>query len=149
MTNFDRIVTVIPAFDRRHKDPSKNYGIHSAELRMVLKGSKGATQFVLYTGWHLKHVREGSFVSDPLPADLGFHSPIPQYTGHEETSIECPYVDGGRCYYDGSSLQADTVFDALVSGGSEAVWEILEGYYHEMFDHQPKVIRCKPKKPKT
>lgn len=55
----ERIIEVTPAFDRRDPDPSKSYGIHGAEIRMVLKGDKGATQFVLYTNRHLSHVQDG------------------------------------------------------------------------------------------
>ena len=54
----ERITKIYPAWDRRDPNPSKDYGIHGAELRMVLKGELGATQFVLYTNWHLPHVTE-------------------------------------------------------------------------------------------
>jgi hypothetical protein len=33
---FERIVTMNPAYDKRNADPSKNYGIHGVDLRMVL-----------------------------------------------------------------------------------------------------------------
>lgn len=85
-----------PAFDRRHPDPSKNYGIHGVTLRMVLIGPKGAVNFVLYTNWHLPHVTDESkgridsplngdyhWHCRPLPADLGYHSPKPMYEEHE------------------------------------------------------------------
>ena len=39
----ERITKIYPAWDRRDPNPSKNYGIHGAELRMVLKGELGAT----------------------------------------------------------------------------------------------------------
>ena len=53
----EKIVKFYPAFDRR-KDPKGNYGIHGVDMRMILKGDKGAVQFVLYTNWHLPHVQE-------------------------------------------------------------------------------------------
>ncbi len=49
MTDFERIVQIVPAYDRRDPDPKKNYGIHNAELRMILKGPHGVVQFVCST----------------------------------------------------------------------------------------------------
>ena len=87
----ERITQFSPAWDRSDPDPKKNQGIHSVELRMVLKGELGAVQFLLYTGWYLKKNQEHlkktlpDRLSDmyPLPADLGYHSPKPMYEGHE------------------------------------------------------------------
>lgn len=42
----ERIVEFTPAFDKRSSDPSKDYGIHGVDMRMVLKGENAATQFV-------------------------------------------------------------------------------------------------------
>lgn len=55
--NIQRLVEFTDPFDLRDPDPDKNYGIHGAELRMVYIGSKGATQFVLYTQRQLPHVQ--------------------------------------------------------------------------------------------
>jgi hypothetical protein len=143
MTNavaFERIVTLSPAFDKRSPDPSKNYGIHGVDLRMILKGPLGATQFVLYTGWQLPHVQAeldckplGQFPylhHKPLPADVGYHWHKPQYDGQD--SRKCEYTPTGRCYYDGSGLQAEEVFEILLREGSEGVWRELERRYHEL-----------------
>src|SRR5690554_1678397 len=54
--SLEQLVTFEPAWDKRDPNPAKNYGVHGVELRMVLKGEKGAVQFVLYTGWQLPHV---------------------------------------------------------------------------------------------
>jgi hypothetical protein len=140
---FERIVEMTPAFDRRNSDPSKNYGIHGVELRMVLKGERGATQFLLYTNWQLPHVtrefdERKPFRSEfphlmchPLPADLGYHSPVPLYQGQEKMSA-CEYVEGG-CYYDGSSTNAERIYNVLLREGSAGVWRELEAYYNETF----------------
>jgi hypothetical protein len=82
-----------PAFDKRHADPDKNYGIHGAEMLFVLKGELGAVQFVLYTNWMLPHIYEEwkkeygdrwpCVFSKPIPADVGYHSPKPMYEGQE------------------------------------------------------------------
>jgi len=51
-----REIKFSPAYDKRDPDPSKNYGIHGVTITFLLKGEKGAVQFVLYTNWHLPHV---------------------------------------------------------------------------------------------
>ena len=126
----ERIVLWIPAFDRRDPEPSKNYGIHGMELRFVLKGERGATQFVLFTNWMLPHLRHGDksvlgFICEPLPADLGYHARVAQYEGQESRG-PCELLDGAPCFYDGSGLQAQVVFDRFVAEGEEAIWETLE-----------------------
>ena len=143
MTEFRREMTIAPAYDKRSPDPSKDYGIHGCNLRFVLTGPEGAVQFVLYTNWQLPHVTEELIarVQDeigirafflPLPADLGYHSPKPLYEG--QTSMgACPYLDGKDCYYDGSGLDAERVYNKMLEGGSDAVWAELEDYYQSTF----------------
>ncbi len=143
----ERLFSVEPAFDRRHKDPDKNYGIHGAQMRFVVKGELGAAQFLLYTNWHLPHVQKeltekcnpvtpyGRFCHlEPLPADIGYHSPKPMYEGQESIQKSCEYLNGAPCYYDGSSLNAVKYFEILVSKGHEALWKALEEYYKSTFD---------------
>ena len=142
---FERIVTMHPAFDKRSADPGKNFGIHGVELRMVLKGPLGATQFLLYTNWHLPHVRdelEQRLLSEPAsavalrcharptPADLGYHWSTPRYADQE--ARDCDLLAGGKCYYDGSGLSAEPVFERLLREGSDGVWKELEDFYREL-----------------
>ena len=134
---FLRRVELIPAFDKGPRG-----GIHGVELRMVLVGRKGATQFVLFTNWHLPHVTE-RFLTGlldhvetllmPMPADLGCHAREPQYEGQKTMQRDCPYT-GGVCYYDGSVLNAQEVYQTLLREGSEGVWRFLEAVYREQFD---------------
>jgi len=70
----------------------------------------------------------------PMPADIGYHSPKPQYEGQSLMSEDCEYVEGGKCYYDGSGLAAETVFNTLVEQGDEAAWKMLEDRYRRTFD---------------
>ena len=136
-----RSVEFSPAFDKRDPNPLKNYGIHGVEMRFVLKGERGAVQFLVYTNWHLPHVmqelaakRHGadallSFA--PMGADVGYHSPSPQYEGQSLMSESCDYLDGKPCYYDGSGLAAETLLSRLIAEGDEAVWSTLEARYDE------------------
>jgi hypothetical protein len=101
-------------------------------LIFLLKGSKGAVQFVLITGWCLT---DGEVEIKPIGfmgADIGYHSYVPQYEDQPES--ECQYLDGGKCYYDGSSLQADMFMPKFLEGGHEVVWKMLEERYHVQFD---------------
>ena len=167
-----RILEFSPAFDKRHSDPKKDYGIHGVTMRFVVKGPLGAVQFVLYTNWQLPHVRAefdrrgcGKYCfNKPTPADLGYHSPKPRYDGQlpigatrvrwkdNDGSIPgfdapklpeseptgtfdpCPYLDGAPCYYDGSGLNAERIFDVLCAEGDAGVWRELEAYYTETFE---------------
>lgn len=143
-----RIVEMTPAYDKRNIDPSKSYGIHGVELRMVLKGNKGAVQFVLYTNWQLPHVTKEQdqkilnrrldlidlkVTYHPLPADLGYHSLKPHYED-QKPMADCPYLNGKPCYYDGSGLAAEHVYEILLKEGSEGVWKYLEDYYKCIFE---------------
>lgn len=70
----------------------------------------------------------------PQPADLGYHSPVPMYEGQTKRD-DCQYLPGGTCYYDGSSLAAESVFNILVEQGSEGVWKHLEEVYNDRFNN--------------
>lgn len=140
-------ITFEPAYDKRHTDPKKNYGIHGVNLRFVLSGGCGAVQFVLYTNWQLPHVQEEfdhkpvasrypHLSCHPMPADLGYHSPVPQYEGQSSMGSDCEYVEGD-CYYDGSSLNAQPVYETLLKEGHEGVWRELEEYYNQTFMASP------------
>ena len=138
--NFEQIVEFTPAYDKRDPDPKKDYGIHGVNLRFVLKGPKGAVHFLLYTSWHLSHVREkletcDRILSQPIPADVGYHSPVPMNEWQTEpTAANCDYLDGKSCYYDGSGLAADDAFNALTEHGDEGVWQYLRRYYQAIFN---------------
>ena len=142
----ERKIDISPAWAKREK----GCGIHGCEMRFVLMGKLGAVQFLVFTNWHLPEVQDElldrpsdkSHVEEkfrihalfsPMPADLGYHSPKPKYDGQESTSEKCPYLDGKPCYYDGSGLNAEPVYEILVREGSDGVWKRLEEYYVQVF----------------
>lgn len=145
---FRREVIIRPAFDKRHKDPSKNYGVHGCDLCMYLHGPKATIQFIVYTHWHLPHVQEelipksvhyypdGECFSTltPIPADLGYHADESQYEEHQK--YDCTLRPQGFCYYAGSGCAASGVWNTLVTKGSEGVWEELEEYYIDRFERK-------------
>jgi hypothetical protein len=116
---FKREVHFRMPYDKRHKDPNKDYGIGTIVIRMILIGEKGAVQFVFNTGmrgW-----------------DVGYHAKVPQYD--EQTSMECTYLEQGHCYYDGSSLMADDWMREWLASeeDEEFIWKRLEEYYRDRF----------------
>lgn len=132
----ERIIEFSPAFDKRHKDPSKNYGIHGVEIRFVLKGQRGAVQFLVFSNWYLPNVVEEHKYDQfgrwqPMGADVGYHSKRPMYD--EQHQYDCPYVEGGKCYYDGSGLAGEEMLRTLIAEGGDAVWKGLETYYTDVF----------------
>lgn len=143
---FKREIKMHPAWDKRDPDPNKNYGVHGVEMRWLLIGPAGVIQFLVFTNWHLPHVQQEMYCKGmaaqnetvlrvlftPQPADVGYHSPEPHYEG--QTSMgPCEHLDGKPCYYDGSSLAAETMFNLLVREGDEAVWKKMEERYYDTF----------------
>lgn len=133
-----REIVFRPAYDKRHPNPNKNYGIHGVDMQWYVSGELGVVQFVVYTNWYLPHVRaEGeqkrwdAGAWQPMAADLGYHSPKPMYEG--QTSIGDCGLLGGDCYYDGSGLNAKPILEKLIAEGGEAAWKELEDYYVETF----------------
>jgi hypothetical protein len=140
---FERRIEFTPAYDKRHPNPKKNFGIHGVGLRFVLIGPDGATQFLVYTNWHLEHVRQEqkaeNIFNAPIPADVGYHSRKPMFAGHTPMPGVCDIL-GVPCYYDGSGLVAENLFDEFCERGTPAVWEHLEKKYYDMFGAKPTVF---------
>lgn len=145
MAKFERIVQTRPPFDRRHTDPKKNYGVGAMDIWFILKGKKGATQFMMSTGSFLPNVIKEWIVKEhivykfnnepvygiPKPWDIGYHSKKPMFEGH--TSMKCELLPGGKCYYDGSSLQAEKPYEVYLKDGDEGLWKYLEEEYYYRF----------------
>ena len=154
MERFERIVECEPAYDRRNPDSSKDYGIGAVRIRFVLKGPKGSVQFLIGTDWYLPAIQPEIDAKDrawdranppirhrvrPNGWDVGYHSPRPRYKGQNPMDGKCEYVQGGKCYYDGSGLRADEwVKDILLPQGSDGVWKALETEYHVLFTKKKK-----------
>ena len=105
----------------------EEYGRRDMWIRFVCKGEDGAVQFLMSSGWYLDLPPH-----PPKAFDLGYHSREP-ITGHETEFDECDIL-GGKCYYDGSGLQAEPILEKFLREGEEAVWEELEEYYQKIFE---------------
>jgi len=141
----EHIIKTRPPFNKVSKDANKNYGVGSMLIWFYVKGKKGAIQFQLNTGGYLKEVAcswadkgklTSSHSNEPMLGivqgwDLGYHSPKPMY--EEQTSMECNIIEGGRCYYDGTSSGAETPLQIYIEKGEEGLWKFLEETYEERF----------------
>lgn len=99
-------------------------------MHMVLKRGNTAVQFVVYVP--LPHaVKLDARVTG---MDVGYHSPVPMYSGQSTMGDEdCPYTNGA-CYYDGSSLRGDEWAKKWIKEGNDAIWADLEKEWHSRFD---------------
>lgn len=141
---FERITKVRLPFDRRHPDPKQNYGIHGLDVWFILKGKKGATQFMVSFGVYLPHLVQEALSKGERPYgegkisgfDVGYHAYVPQFEGQTPMK-NCDIFSGEPCYYDGSSLRADDWVKEIFSIQGDApdarVWEKLEEEYRERF----------------
>ena len=130
MSDFTKDIKFRAAYDKRHPDPSKNYGIHCVDAIFVLHGEAGSLEWRLFTGWNLPHVARTLDTRDlgyPNGAELNLHSKAPRWEGHEPTATDCPYV--GTCYSDVTFI-TDDICEALIARGDEGVWGELERRYH-------------------
>lgn len=142
MTDYEHKVEAAAAFDKRHPQPSKNYGIHGVEFRFSVIGDGAAVSWGLSTGWQLPSVigdagdnshdyRHALAQFDrgmhPMPMAICFHvaEPIRSYMKDQEVS-DCDLLPGGKCWGDITFTGGDRPFFALIGGGLDAMWKQLE-----------------------
>ena len=125
-----KIVNTRPPFNKIDPDPTKNYGRSDLHIQFILKGDNGAVYFLMGTGSYLE--KDSEYAKGYCQAwDLGYHSPTQRWEG--QSQCDCNVLDGGKCYNDGSVLNAEPVLTAYLNGGDDAVWKYLEDYYYETF----------------
>lgn len=130
--SLQKIIRIAPAFDKRHSDPAKNYGIGSVRMLFVLKGKDGAISFSCSTGMYLpqqvsEHGHRPWREFQPMGYTVSSCAPVPK-EGREGRK-NCEWLDGKTCYGDGSALAADEVYDALIREGDDGVWRKLLEFY--------------------
>lgn len=116
-------------------------------VRYLVIGPAGAVQFVYWRLTGEAYTREKEMTAKYGPnessqddcdggylyaVDLGYHARAPMAYQRDFPSRECEYV--GRCWYDGSSLNAAPVLTRLMKRGPDAVWRYLEDYYRRIFE---------------
>jgi hypothetical protein len=139
-SQFIRKVTFDPAYDKRHPDPKKNYGVHGVHIRFTIKNTEEGQglSFSIGTNWHLSHVQE-EINSQPLDSRFPFLFHHPQAFGvdihqkapnHESqpSRENCDLVDG-PCFCDGSSFLGEKFLQTLIEKGDEGLFTQMEEQY--------------------
>lgn len=118
-------------------------GIGGVSIKFVLKGSKGATHFVLITNWTLPEITDAQDQNQnlpqravkPIPFDLGYHSYV-QINYCEQKMEPCDILDKcDGCYYAGSTyVEAEEVYEKLLREGDDGVWDALKEHYDLIFN---------------
>jgi hypothetical protein len=129
---------IIGAWDKRSKDPNKDFGIHSMEMHFRVIGEKGGCSITIITGWYLDKNRIVQSASDqmlfinqyPWICSFDYHSKKPFYGGQYSVK-ECE-LTGGECYCDGTSLNEELRLEFL-RDGDKAIWKALELKYEDIF----------------
>jgi hypothetical protein len=116
------------------------HGVTSSQITFAAFDERGAVTLQLWANWYLRATRE-RWRRDPpgamtlmLADGLGtvaFHHPVAIDTSLGQ-SDECPYLPDG-CWSDGSYTMTEAMFDVLVTGGSDALWEHLDAKHAERF----------------
>ena len=135
VNGFERITTFKPGFICPLTG-GKSHGRHGVDLLFLLSRNNRVIQFLVFTHWSPDCMEKGLFrdAINPMPADLGYHSPTPLYEG-QTSGDDCPWIKGD-CYYDGSGLNAERPFGIFLTEGEEAMWEYLEGYWTDLFERK-------------
>lgn len=141
MTEFKREIQVRPGYDRR----DEGGGADGCDLTLILAGELGAITAGIDTGWMVRplvgRMVRGSVQErrDAPGIDAGLvncypstrgayaHSPV-RLPGFESERDACPWLGDRQCWYFGH-MSADDVLKALVSGGSDAAFEVMAGLY--------------------
>lgn len=138
----ERRINISPGFYLIRPEPLKNYGIGACRIWFYVIGDKGAVQWQIGTDWYPQKAREHRMgfpdrhEVQPQAWDIGYHSKTPRYEGHSPMSGTCQLI-GCQCFYDGSSLSAETWVEGFVNGGTEWLWPKLEEYYRYVFEDGP------------
>jgi hypothetical protein len=151
----ERKVVFLPAYDS-----SKDGGsIGSVDIRFVLIGEKGATEFQLLSKWllpanaknRIERIKEKVWRGEdrlieldinPAPLDVCCFSLTKLHDDFIFFENGVSYVfDGQPCYYDHKFeydeaeklYLPDSLYLKLIRDGDEIVWKYLENYYYEVF----------------
>mgnify|MGYP007100049013 FL=1 len=136
---FHRMVSFRPAFDRRHKDPTKNYGIGGVAIFFQLRGTNGGVTWEILTPMLLPRVHKETCAKNTpetleilyrgMGGPLSYHSLKPQFKGQTRRETPCEMTGKPYCYCDGSFIAGGDLYDVFLEKGEEAVWEEMEKYY--------------------
>jgi len=98
-------------------------------VRFLLSGDEGAVQFLWNVPTKGRQEYPFEYVYAPEGWDVGFHAVKPSDWQDEDDARECDLLPGGRCFYDGSSLQGKELGKRFMAEGVDVVWQELEELY--------------------
>lgn len=140
---FEKIMQVRLPFDRRAPAPQQNFGIGGFQIKFILKGPRGAIQFMIGISAYLPHVLNDTpglrrDLGEITGWDVGYHSYTPKHEGQQPTG-PCEFLEDSKvCYYDGSALHADDwvkeIFSVRGEHPDKLMWQKLENEYYEVFE---------------
>ena len=148
---FETTVHFRPAWEKRHDDPAKDYGVGSVRIRFTLTAPNGALSWRLSSGWYLPNVRERfrreaphkRYDHDPsrfMPCalegeglELTVHFPAPPNGLEGNGPNECDLLPSGKCWTDVGFSIGETLFEALVAGGEDGLWKEMARIHREQF----------------
>ena len=138
--NSERILRIRMPFDRRHPTPLKNYGVGAMFFQMVYLKENNATQFTFSVPFYLPHVARNlphNSLCEGTGFDVGYHANKPQWE-NQNPMDNCDLLIEGKCYYDGSSLQADERYKKFIQqkDAFDWAWKQLESDWQERFGNQ-------------
>lgn len=121
-----------PSDELRRETRSRVDQRGSIRTRFCVIGPRGAVTFTLRTG--------GGW--DDLAWGIDSHTPEAQYPD-SQTPNDCDLLPGGKCYSDGSALQASELWEAVKRRGGahcasdeELIWRTLEDRYARWIEGQ-------------
>ncbi len=141
-----RLKQLIPGYDKRHEDPTKNYGIHCSEIRYAVIGRNGAVEYTEYTGVFPEST--GQPPSKAFGAHVSFHAHRPWYKRQYGPMKNTCHLLHKQCWCDTGYIVADLVFRAGINAGEagkdEAIYAELEKLFADQFGKdvwRPKTMR--------
>ena len=132
-TDLPSVVGGLVAQDELTRDTSSHLSHRGAiRTRFAVIGSRGAVTFTIRTG--------GGY--DDLAWGIDAHTPTAKYPEFQQEA-ECDLLPGGKCFSDGSALQASELWRAVLTTGDaetapdeELIWRTLEDRYARWIEGQ-------------
>jgi len=131
-------VFFLPGYDKRSKDPGKNYGIHGMHLMFALcgEGTNSATiTFEINTNWYPKSATtEWDVAGETRHGSYGWGIYYHQHVQTDDWQIYSGTCDFGDACWSGEYgfELVRALFADFVTSGQDAVWEKLNHLLDEL-----------------
>lgn len=116
--------------DRCKPGEGGSHGRCCVLMGLYLRGTKGAVEFLVFTGWDHPATPEYKH-SAPMGGYLTVHSRRPLYEDHE-ANYTCKLLDD-PCFANISATAGEPAFEILRTKGSEGIWQHMEDIYRREF----------------